>query len=211
MMAASLNSAVCAVDYEQLERLKAMDQDAWSALVETLSGQLYKDILASLRSRRLPVQEAEDIQQKTWLTAVQRIADFTWSDDYGLYKWLRVISLKHIYNFNRKQSADFSFEEIDERSEEGGISLDAFLILNRLIEDSTEETVEVREQLAALAQALQSLDPRDREIFCRRYIYQEKPLDIARDYPMLKPRSVSQNLTRTRQKILALYDMMEQA
>ena len=122
-----------------------------------------------------------------------------------------MISLKHIYNLSRKQSADISFEEIDERSEEGGIGLDAFLILNRLIEDSTEQTVEVREQFARLACALQTLDPRDREIFCRRYIYQEKPLDIALDYPMLKPRSVSQNLTRTRQKIFALYDMMGQA
>ena len=197
------------IDSDQLTRLQSMDEEAWEDLLEIFSARLERDIVASLRKRNLPLHEAEDIQQQTWVTAIQKIDSFTWNDGYSLYKWLRVISLKHVHNLTRKRRPDISFDEVDEKSEETGITLDAFLILNRLIEESTEEKAEVREQLRLIANVIETLEPCEREIFCRRFVYEEKPAHISRDYPTLKSRSVSQKLTRMKQKIIVLYDMME--
>jgi DNA-directed RNA polymerase sigma subunit (sigma70/sigma32) len=120
-----------------------------------------------------------------------------------------VISLKHVHNMSRKHQPDISFEEIDENSEESGVTLDAFLILNCLIEVSTEQQVEIREHLKLVASVIKTLEPCEREIFFRRFVYDEKPTHISRDYPGLKTRSVSQKLTRVKQKIIVLCDMME--
>ena len=209
IMALRMNDPVYAIENDQLSRLQSMDDEAWSNLLAECSPRLEQDIIASLRKRNLPLEHADDVQQKTWLTAVQRISDFTWNDGYGLYKWLRVISLKHVYNLSRERHRDISFEEIDEKSEETGMTLDAFQMINHLIEHSTEQQVELREHLQVVAQAIQSLEPHEREIFCRRFIYDEKPLHISRDYPELKSRSVSQKLSRVKQRVIVLCDMIE--
>lgn len=196
------------VDRGLLAQLQAKDEGAWNDVFEYYTSRLHTDIVASLKKRNLSVEEAEDVQQQTWITAVQRIDSFVWNDGDGFYKWLRVISLKHVFNLNRKQRFDVSLEEVDARSEETGVTLDAFLIINQLIEDSAEQEAELRDELRRVASVLQTLEPRDREIFCRRFVLQEKPAIIARDYPELKARSVSQNLARTKQRIRNLYAMI---
>ena len=64
----------------------------------------------------------------------------------------------------------------------------------------------LREDLEALRDALADFQPREQEIIIRRYLWQQKPMELAKHFPSLKPRSISQLLLRARKRLYVLAD-----
>jgi DNA-directed RNA polymerase specialized sigma24 family protein len=136
------------------------------------------------------------------LTAVQHIAEFVCGDRRQLYHWLRAISLNHIRNFKAKQQPALSLEDIEAANPGNSDAVDLFLAKHtsrhqRLVEDE----VAIREQLRLLDQALLSLKPNERDIVIRRYLWDQKPEQLAHLYSQLKPRSISQLLFRFKYRL----------
>lgn len=184
-----------------IHALKTFDDDAWELVFNDYQGRLFHDIVASLRRRGLNRHYADDIVGETWLTAAEKIADLECRDLETLYHWLRVISYNRVRNLARKKRPAMSFQDVEDRqSEPNNAALDAFLWSHTLIETSPEGEVEAKEQTRQLEQTLHDLSPRDRELWLRRHMDGHSPAQMAADFA-LKPRSISQALVRTRNKL----------
>lgn len=182
------------MDATQVEKLKRMDSCAWEELLNLYTAQLHRDIVASLRKRGLTAEMAEDIQQQTWLTAVHKIHEFVYQGEDKLYRWLRAISLNHVRSLQRqRRSMTIISSESDEYVQ----------FANGYFAESVEESVVLREQIAAVYQALRYLSPQAREMVVRSLIGGEKPEQLASSFPRLKPHSISQAVFRAKQRIRA--------
>jgi len=182
--------------------LKNFDEEAWSFLMSYYSADLRRDITQSLRKRGLALDKVDDIEQETWLTAVEQISDFVWQNESKFYNWLRKISFQHVRTLRRKtKENEISLQSVNDRVE-NALSLDIFLYVNGLVGDSPENEVLLRETLKALDSALRYLKPREREIVLRRLLYRETPRAMAADYN-LKPETISVILTRAKHAIRA--------
>lgn len=187
-----------------IEKLKQNDEQAWEDAFELYAAFIHYDIVVSLKKRGLPPEYADDIQQESWLTAVQKIGEFTCDGQNKFYHWLRAISFNHVRNVWRKQRQVVSFEAVEEAESPHG--LDYFLQSNGLYVDNTEDQVILREQLSAIDRVLMDFKPREREIVLRRLLWDEKPEDLALLFPALKTRSISQLLFRARKTIRVQLD-----
>jgi RNA polymerase sigma factor (sigma-70 family) len=192
----------------ELERLQAMEEEAWEELLERHSKPLYDAIVVSLRKRGLNESSAEDIQQQTWLTAVQRINEFVPEANCSLYHWLRVIALNHVRNLTRKTRYMVSFEEVDDTSEEKHTSLDIFLARNDIVVEGPEKDVIAEELSGMVLRVLDDYKPYQRDIFLKRVLWDVTPIELALSYPDLKPRSISQLLTRIKKSVGAQYNIL---
>lgn len=188
-------------DSHWLTLLKEMHEPTWDDLVTNYAADLRHDIGASLRKRGLSPDLVEDVEQETWRIAVQKIGEFNADTIDKLYNWLRVIALNRIRMMKRQQKdSDIYLDEISENEFEGGVSLDHFLFVHDLSDDSPESIMLVKERLGALEVALQELSPRDREIVLRRWLWGEAPRELALDY-YLSPRTISMILLRAKQTL----------
>jgi RNA polymerase sigma factor (sigma-70 family) len=178
--------------------LKQFEQRAWDKLMRYYAADLRRDILRSLRKRGLDEQHVEDIEQETWLTAVEKIKAFEFQDEDKLYNWLRKISVNHIMTLIHKlerRKNNPSLEEIEER-ENSELPLDVFLFAHGWYDDSPENTVEMNEFMKALSRAFKFLRPIEQEILVRRLVWGETPRDMAKEYGM-QPNSISVMLVRS--------------
>lgn len=181
-----------------IERLQAMDRDAWDSLLSS-----YTDSLRSYvnwqAARYQSVDEAtrEDVIQQTWMTVVENIAGFEYRGENRLYPWIKTIAYNHLRNAWRRtyHAGDESFEGFEDDH-----SLDNFLHENGLFDDSMESKTLRRERMLALDAALRELNARDREIVTRRFVWGEKPQQLAEVYG-LEPQTVSAIITKAKKKI----------
>lgn len=185
-----------------VEQLQQMDSEAWRKVVTLYAADLRWDITTSLKKRNLSPQAAEDIEQQTWLTAVQKINSFTLQGSGKLYHWLRVIALNHVRTFS-KQSETVPIDAFETSEGDSDAALDRFLYAIRSTDNTIEDEVELRQQLSQLDHVLRHLTPRDRELILRRLVWEETPMQLAQDYPSLTARSISQTLLRAKKVILA--------
>jgi RNA polymerase sigma factor (sigma-70 family) len=186
-------------DDRWLTSLKAMESEAWDMLLRLYADDLRRGIQASLVRRGMSPSLVDDIEQETWLTAVRKIGEFQWQDDEKLFHWLRAISLKHVFTYERKRSDELSMDDTSDADEDA--SLERFYNLHSMTSGSIEDEVIRRDQLIAVDGAMRTLKPREQEILLR-WLMGEKPRDLAQFYH-LKPRSVSMVLLRAKEKIEA--------
>ena len=184
-----------------VERLKGLESKAWDDLVRCYGDELRSDIQSSIRKRGLPLDWAGDIEQDTWMTAIQKIGDFDWQTVDKFYHWLRVIALNRVRMLKRKQYDElFSMDAIEEHEAAGGMSLDSFLYTHGISEGSPEQRLLYRERMSLLEGAMRELKPRDREILLRRMIHGETPRELALIYGV-EARSISMILLRSKQTL----------
>jgi RNA polymerase sigma factor (sigma-70 family) len=179
-----------------VNRLKSQEPDAWEDVLALHAPNLRRTISASLRRRGLPLDYADDIEQETWLTAVKRIKEFRAESDDMLLHWVRAIALNHVRNLQRKERQTISFDEVDDS--ENCVNLDELLFTYGLSHNTLESEVILRERISTVDKALRALKPQDRELLIKRLMWEQKPEELARDYPDLKPRSISQSLVRAK-------------
>ncbi len=183
-----------------IQRLKNNDAETWRMLWEQYQAPLHKSILYHLYRYNLPTQLVDDMLQETWCIALKRLHTFDEDDEAYFLQWLRTIAHNCVRNMSRKRCADYSLEFIDTLQTDS----------NKLYEVSNghelEEQVILREDVEALRNALEDFQPREREIIIRRYLWQEKPIELAKQFPSLKPRSISQLLLRAKKRLYILAD-----
>ena len=179
-----------------VDRLKSNEPDAWEDVLSLYTRDLRRTINASLRRRGMSPDLADDVEQETWLTAVKRISEFSADSDDILLHWLRAIALNHVRNMQRKERPTVSLDEAD--NSENSVNLDELLFTYGLSHNTLENEVILRERLSMVDKAMQTLKPNDREILIKRLMWEQKPEQLAAEYPHLKPRSISQNLLRAK-------------
>jgi RNA polymerase sigma factor (sigma-70 family) len=184
-----------------IQRLKDYDEQAWDVFFTRIYQRLRRDVIASLRRRRLPIQEADDVVQEALLTAFQKIGHVDCDDLSSLYHWIRVISFNHVRNRARKKRPYVSLDAVEHQNSDCDTAVDAFLFVNGCHELPVETTVILHEDIARVVAALNCVKARDREIFLRRNLDDEKPTELSTRFPDLKARSISQLLSRTRRTL----------
>lgn len=180
-----------------LSQLKNRDDEAWDILIKYYAEDLKRDILNSLRKRRLPDEWLGDIEQETWLTAVKNIENFVWEGEDKLYNWLRVISLNHLRRYQRVQGREVSVA--DSADDDVAEELENFVDSWQSYELSIEDQTELQEIYAALDAALRSLKPREQEIMLH-WLAGKKPRELAVIYG-IQASSISMLLMRAKDKI----------
>jgi RNA polymerase sigma factor (sigma-70 family) len=186
-----------------LAQLQQYDGHSWNVLLQLYASRLRQDILQSLKRRDLPLDIADDIEQETWLTAIRLIKNVVWENEEMFYHWFRCIATNHIRNVERELRKTYvSLQSIDDESDDSGLSLDLFMYVNGLIEDSPENRVALEETLSILDSALKMLKPREREILLRRIVNGETPQQMA-SYYGVKPQTISVILVRAKNAVLA--------
>jgi RNA polymerase sigma factor (sigma-70 family) len=186
-----------------LAQLQQHDAHSWNVLLQLYASRLRHDILQSLRRRNLPLDMADDIEQETWLTAIRLIENVIWENEERFYHWFRCIATNHIRNLEHQLRKTFvSLQAIDDESDDSGLSLDLFMYVNGLIEDSPENQMALEETLNVLDSALNKLKPREREILLRRIVNRETPQQMA-PYYGVKPETISVILVRAKNAVLA--------
>lgn len=183
-----------------IQRLRDNDAETWRVLWGQYQQPLQKSILYHLYRYNLPVHLGDDVMQETWCIAIKRLHTFNEEDEAFLLQWLRTIAHNCVRNMSRKRCADYSLEFVD------NLQADS----NKPYEVSNghelEEQIILREDVEALREALSDFQPREREIIIRRYLWQQKPIELAKHFPSLKPRSISQLLLRARKRLYVLAD-----
>src|SRR5262249_38749584 len=134
--------------------------------------------------------------------AIRHISNFVWESEAKFYNWFRSIATYHVKNLERKLHNRFvSLEEIDDDVDDTGLSLDFFMYIHGLMDDSLEVKFDLRESLEMLDKAMQSLKPREREILLRRLLYKESVQQLATEHGV-KPETISVILVRAKRAIL---------
>lgn len=185
------------------EALKAFDNNAWQTLMDCCQDRLLKDITFSLYRRNLDGRFADDIAAETWTRAVENIERLEWHDLETTYHWLRVIAFNRVRNLTRKKQSHVSLQEVEETEQhENSVSLDGFLWNNNFFGASPERELELATNRDAMEHALQTLAPREREIWLRRYLDRDSRIQLAHDYD-IKTYTLSRQIVRTRKKLKA--------
>lgn len=162
-----------------LVALQAGNTQVWDALMRRYTRDLRGHIGQSLRKWGLPPEWVDDVEQDTWITAVTKIAEFTWQGDDKLYNWLRTIAFQHVRTLHRKwKDQGPSFDELDDNPE-NELSLDLFCYAHGMYEDSPEQSVILRETMQAVEQAMRYLKPEAQEILIRRLMLRETPAQMS--------------------------------
>jgi len=181
-----------------IQRLKNNDAETWRVLWGQYQQPLHKCILYHLNRYNLPVQLMDDVLQETWCIAIKRLHTFNEEDEAYFLQWLRTIAHNCVRNMSRKRNTDYALEFVDT------LHLDSNKSYQVSNGHELEEQIILREDLEALQDALADFQPREREIIIRRYLWQQKPIELAKLFPSLKPRSISQLLLRARKRLYIL-------
>lgn len=175
-----------------IQRLKAHDPEAWDLLKREYSTPyLAQVILGTLAKYHLPIDQTDDIEQKTWITAYTRIDSFVFQQKGGLFYWLCGIQRNHVRNLQREpQHLPIEIADMAETDESSIRSVE-----NQIISRERK-----REVLSALDLALEDLSPTHREIVLRRLVWKESVGDLAEVYG-LKLATISQIVWSAKKKL----------
>jgi RNA polymerase sigma factor (sigma-70 family) len=192
---------------ELINRLRAGHKTAWADVINACHHVLSADIRASLHKRDLSDDLLSDIQQQTWLVAMENMANgaFEYTEDGKFYNWLRRISLMMVY----KAQKETSWDPANNGDSEFGDLLDQILANLGIYQQSPEDEHILHEQAARIFEIIHAgLSPRDQKIITRYFFLGEYRGVIARSYG-LQTESVSRIISRAR-KTLETYVVARQ-
>jgi len=141
---------------ELMDRAAAGDDEAFSRLASLVQDRLYRFALAHL----LNPADAAEATQEALLRAYQ--ARRRWRPGGDAVAWMYGVTMNVVREMWRRRKA----------SHLNGSVLEAWLSVGRLAVGGRDGEDEVREQLDALARAIASLPPRQREAVSCRYLRQ---------------------------------------
>ena len=171
-----------------VEQAKAGEQDAFAAIYDATSEEIYRTIRSMVRDEAL----ALDIQQETYVHAFTHLDQL--GDPEKLLPWLRAISVNRTRSVLRKQSAVL-FTDLPS-DEEGWIPE----LPDLRPENLPEEALEQKETSRLIREILDDLTDSQR-MLVGMYYYEQIPVTkIAQDLN-LSPGTVKTQLARSRKKV----------
>ncbi len=181
-----------------VEQLKQKNPEAWKEFTTQYQPRLKKAIRRSLTKYRLPLDRQDDIEQKTWVTVIQKLYKFEPKQRDSLYYWLVTIQRNHVRNLSR-EPMPVNIEETTVEAE-GELPSHFQVASSHNPESEFINAENHREIWSALEMALQTLTPRDREIMVERLVYKKEVEALANLYKV-KPQTIYQITANVKRKI----------
>lgn len=196
-----MHDCPCECDsYELIQELKAGNEDKWHCLVNCLGARLRVDITISLRKHDLSESYIDEVWQNTWLLGFQKIGEFEFQEPGKLYRWLRAIAAKLVYDVQR----DFSKHHRLHEDFEELTKIKAVEKLEMTLSANPEETLLDKEWLDersnAIVRALQELSERDQEIILQCLCHGVSRAILAKKYH-LQAESITRIIMRGKELI----------
>lgn len=183
-----------------IQRLQDKEQGAWAMLICCYKPYLQTVIRHSLAKYMLTDDHLDDIEQKTWITAHEKIDVFQLKQKGGLLHWLCAIERNHVRNLKREPS-HLSIDSLENEHEDNLIVDQPDRNENvRSVENEVISRERKRELLSALDLVLEDLSQPRREIVLRRLIFKDDVSDLAQEYH-LSPDVVSQIVWNAKKKL----------
>lgn len=180
--------------------LKSSDRSirdfAWELVVKKYSPRLRRYIAASLRTCDLAVTFTDDIEQDTWITGLEKIRRFDSDDEEKFYRWLRAIAHNHIRNLSKGVIRHYKYHQ---KEDAAGGDLDE-LDRSPSKQETNEDAIALKQQIAALVDVLNTLSDRDQELITRNILNAEQPRELAVEYG-IESQSVTKALQRAKIRI----------
>lgn len=181
-----------------VEKLKQKDPEAWKQFAGQYQPRLKKAIRRSLAKYRLPMDRQDDIEQKTWVTVIQKLYKFEPKHRDSLYYWLVTIQRNHVRNLSREPTP----VNIEESTVEAEGELPSHFQVASAHNPESEfiNAENDREIWSALEMALQTLSPREREIMTERLVHKKDVEELATLYNV-KAQTIYQITANVKRKI----------
>ena len=153
-----------------VERAQAGDRNALRPLFERYANALYSGVILP---RLGDAASAEDVLKDTFVTAIEKIEQFTWQGR-SVYVWLRQIAVNKVIDVHRRSSRAGRFLQ----------ALTEELPHETPPEDAADETLiaeeERRRSQTRIGAALESILPRYREVILLRLVEELSREECAR-------------------------------
>lgn len=163
-------------DWLLVRRAAEGDQQGWHELVERYRGRLQRMVAVRLDRRMQRRLNASDVVQEAYLEAARHLADYVQDPKMPLYLWLRGITGNKLLELHRHH---LGFKMRDARRDValeggGGMQTNSGAVAAVLAADNTSPSMAAaREEMRrVLEEALDSLDPLDREVLSLRHFEQ---------------------------------------
>ncbi len=158
---------------ERLARVKLGDERALADLFSTHRDRLWRMVQARLDRRLRGRVDPDDILQEAYLDATRRIAHFAESGPMSFFLWLRLIVGQTLVNVHRRHlEAQMRDAGRDVSIARGGVpGASSVSLAGQLVAHLTSPSqAAIRAEMEAqLGQAIDSLDPIDREVLVLRH------------------------------------------
>jgi RNA polymerase sigma factor (sigma-70 family) len=185
-----------------IEHLRNKNPAAWAIFFKEHRNNLRKVIGQSLSKYNVPYDRVDDIEQKAWLTAYQKIDQFEQERDGGLFGWLCLIQFNHVRNLSREVMVDTLDDGDGERGDDEPTASMPALRGEELrhVESEIISRETRREVYSALDLVLQDLSAHHREIALRRILWKEDANELAEQYG-LKVETIYQISSRAKRRL----------
>jgi RNA polymerase sigma-70 factor (ECF subfamily) len=168
---------------EQLRRAAAGDECSWRRLLSNHHDRLRRMVAVRLDPRLQGRLDPSDVLQEAYLEASRRLGDYLRQPDVPFHLWLRGLAGNRLNKLHRQhlgaQKRDAGRDvSLDEGIPEASSVVLAACLLGK--EDRPSEAVARAEVRAHLADALDQLDPLDREALVLRHLEQLSSAEAGR-------------------------------
>jgi RNA polymerase sigma-70 factor, ECF subfamily len=168
----------------ELARIAAGDAEAWQALVARHHDRLRRMIVLRLHPGLQGRVDPSDVLQDTYLEAARRLPEYVRDPAMPLFLWLRLLAVTRLNKLHRRhlgaQMRDAGREVSLFRGAMPAAS-SAALAAHLLGRECRPSEAAVRaERRLALQEAINELDPIDREVLALRHFEQLTTIEVAR-------------------------------
>jgi RNA polymerase sigma-70 factor (ECF subfamily) len=194
-------------ELEEVRRVAAGDREELGALLARHEARLQRIITLRLDPRLRNRVEPRDVVQSTHLQALRRIDEYLGNPTMPFFLWLRFLAIQEVLALQRQH---LGTQARDVRREirflsGGEETTTQSLVHHVMMSLSTPSRAAMRaEQQAALAQALEQMDPIDREVLALRHIEQLSNAETARELG-LEEAAASKRYVRALRRLRELF------
>jgi RNA polymerase sigma-70 factor, ECF subfamily len=164
------------IERDRIVRAAGGDEVAWKQLVDAYHPRLWRMVALRLDPRLQGRVDAADVLQEVYLEAHGRLADYCANSTVPFFLWLRLITgdkIARLHRFHIATQLRDAGREISIFGHAGPEASSTYLA-NHLLggESGPSEKAEKNERRRLLEEALNELDPLDREVLALRHYEQ---------------------------------------
>ncbi|MCA9215345.1 MAG: sigma-70 family RNA polymerase sigma factor [Planctomycetales bacterium] len=171
--------------------VKACDGDdtAMAELFDHFRPRLMRMVEVRIDPRLSGRVDAADVLQETFLDVVQGAKDYAKHEDFPFFLWLRLMTGRRLMNTHRqhlgaqKRNAAMEVKRMKSAPDATSMSIANFLVGNMT---SASRVIQREESKARLAEALEEMDPIDREVITLRHLEELSNNEIAQELGLTK-------------------------